>query len=248
LSTKLKAKRRTLAIITSEIHAALKRETADVLALGKLLTEVKSRVRGRFQAWLKDEFSLSIRTAQDYMAAHRLSEKYATVADWDRVNLGRRALNLLSSAGSNEREQDVFTPAAIEAILHEAQQRPVGEERCWEIAHSLRPRAETAEEWREKAAKAHQAEIEAEREAEEILAGPPPELPPGTETEAPPPTPRDEALIASFRDAIETLKGLSTKPTAKFAEAVAPDELETVIDFLKMMTNADKEPSDAQQA
>ena len=85
---------RTLAVIADELHAALKRETADILTIGTLLVEAKAQVgHGKWLSWLKQEFSMSERSAQKYMKAAEFAAKNELSADLD---LSPSALYLLS--------------------------------------------------------------------------------------------------------------------------------------------------------
>jgi hypothetical protein len=57
---------RTIDDITGELHVALKRETGDILTVGGLLAEAKDKIsHGEWLPWLKNEFSMSVRSAHD---------------------------------------------------------------------------------------------------------------------------------------------------------------------------------------
>ena len=66
--------RRPLKTIAAEIATLLKRETRHVIEIGGLLAEAQEQLDENEQwlLWLRDNFSLSIRTAQRYLAAHAL--------------------------------------------------------------------------------------------------------------------------------------------------------------------------------
>ena len=162
--------RRELNVIASELQAALRREAEEVINIGNLLVEAKEQVKhGEWLPWLKANFGLSIRSAQNYMAVARFAAKYATVAH---LRLRPSALYLLAS--------ETLTSDEIEAVLRAAETEWVDYERAAEIMNSLRWRDTTTEEAR--AEEERQAE-EAQSEAEETLTGPPPELPPAPEPE-----------------------------------------------------------------
>ena len=74
--------RRPLKKIAGEIATALKREAKNVVEIGRLLAEAKEQLdeHGQWLPWLSDNFSLSIRTAQRYLAAGAFASKYDTVS------------------------------------------------------------------------------------------------------------------------------------------------------------------------
>src|SRR5580704_11623323 len=58
--------------ITSELHDIFKRGTADVIQIGRLLRSAKEEAgHGEFLPWLERELSLSQKSAERYMAAHK---------------------------------------------------------------------------------------------------------------------------------------------------------------------------------
>ena len=192
---------RDIDIIASDLQTALKGEVADILAIGNLLLEAKDQLEhGEWLPWLKLNFGASTRSAQNYMAAARFAAKYATVAH---LKLRPTALYWLSD--------DLTSREEIEAIFKVAETEWVDYDRAFDIANSLNEELtddsddEAAEEAREQAAEA------ARTEAEEILAGPPPELQP-----APEPTPINRPL-QEFDAAVAALHLLQTKPRATFA-------------------------------
>jgi hypothetical protein len=116
---------RTLSVIADELHAALKRETDEIIDIGGLLTEAKAHMKhGEWLPWLRNEFSMSERSAQRYMKAHEFT-KSATVSDF---NLSPTALYLLSADNywkglGVEREVHEEVTAAV---LKEAVKKRVG--------------------------------------------------------------------------------------------------------------------------
>ena len=113
---------RTLDVIADDLHLALKRETADILAIGGLLAEAKERVpHGAWLPWLKKEFSMSERSAQNYMKAADFVTKYAVVAD---LKLSPSALFLLSRYDRHE---------VTDAVIKAAKEKRLGCDEAQEI-------------------------------------------------------------------------------------------------------------------
>jgi hypothetical protein len=172
----MKKARRALSAIADDLRLALKRETANIIKIGVLLVEAKDAAgHGNFLPWLKREFSMSERSAQNYMRASRFAaewSKSATIAD---LLLSPSALYLLSGRKSGFL-RGIFTPNAIAAVLKEAESRYVDDARCIAIAEAVtihERQAAWAEEratWAEERAAEREAE---EAEAEEVLDGPP---------------------------------------------------------------------------
>ena len=74
--------RETVQDAAIDIRQRGQRATADMIAIGHQLSNVKDLIpHGQFVNWLETEFSLSLRTAQNFMAvANRFGDKNATVA------------------------------------------------------------------------------------------------------------------------------------------------------------------------
>jgi hypothetical protein len=105
---------RTIDVITDELHAALRRETADILTIGRLLSEAKEKIpHGEWLPWLKTEFSMSERSVQKYVKAADYAAKYELGAD---LNLSPTALFLLSRYDQRE-IADAVIKAAKEKCL-----------------------------------------------------------------------------------------------------------------------------------
>ena len=129
----MKKQRRKLSIITQDLRIALKRETTDIIGIGNLLVEAKDHLKhGKWLPWLKKEFSLSDRSARNYMQAAKFAAKSETVSDLG--NLSPSALYAISSDGGA-----IYTPEIIKTILQEAKKSRVGKDRAWDIALSLMP-------------------------------------------------------------------------------------------------------------
>jgi hypothetical protein len=72
---------RTIDDITCELRSALKRKFVDILVIGGLLAEAKERTpRGEWLPWLKNEFSMSERSAQKCVEAAGYADKKLTAA------------------------------------------------------------------------------------------------------------------------------------------------------------------------
>jgi hypothetical protein len=188
-------------LIASELQSALSRET---------VLEAKDQLgHGEWLPWLKANFGSSIRSAQNYMNAARFAFKNATVAH---LNLKPPVLYLLGG--------DTIPLDEKAAILKVAETEWVDLERAEEIINSihferLRP-GDTPEEVADREQRAEQMQreqdarhraVEAERpEIDDILDGPPPDLPGGSK-----PAPTDLTL-KEFDQAIATLLRLNTRP------------------------------------
>ncbi len=224
--------KRAIDVIASELQSALRRETVTIIDIGNLLLEAKDQLgHGEWLPWLKANFGSSIRSAQNYMNAARFAFKNAMVAH---LNLKPPVLYLLGG--------DTIPLDEKAAILKVAETEWVDLERAEEIINSihferLRPgdtpeeiadREQRAEQMQREQAARHHA-VEAERsEIDDILDGPPPELPGGGE-----PAPTDLTL-KEFDEAISTLLRLNTKPLSSFA-GTAHDvgKLNTVALFMR---------------
>ena len=227
----MKKQRRKLSIITQDLRIALKRETTDIIGIGDLLVEARYHLKhGKWLPWLKKEFSLSDRSARNYMQAAKFAAKSETVSDLG--NLSPSALYAISS------DSGFYTPEIIKVILQEAKKGRVGKDRAWEIALSLMPEEDerkppTSKELQQQFEQEAEAAAKDKEEAEAILDGPPPDLPP-----AAPIVPVDFAL-AQFNDAIKALGELQTKSVNRFTGTTHNvDELREVAHFLFAVASA----------
>jgi hypothetical protein len=206
------------------IHEKLKAETSNIVEIGNLLLEARSCPElghGRWLAWLNENFAMSVSTAERYTAAadyveqHRL--KIVTV-----TNMSARLLYALAQGRHG------YSDSVVAAILKEARTKRVGIRRADAIA------AEEA--WKLAGAEAEERsrrEAEDKQEAEDILGGPPPDLP-----RSPEPAVTDFVLPA-FDNAIKSLRTLHTKPLSKFVgTAHAADDLKAVAEFLSQVAEA----------
>jgi hypothetical protein len=232
----IKKVRRNLAVITGELHAAMKVENSNIITIGRLLIEAREQVEhGEWMPWLNENFDSSISTAENYMNAARLAAKFPTVG-----NLKLRP-SALYSLGSEQLDTELFDSKAVEAILHEAESNWVSSSRAWEIAWSLRPKPEPPTEAEIAASEARLKRLDEERiqeekdwaEAKSILDGPPPELPAAPEATV------HDMILPPFDQAIKTLGALKTKPLDKFiGTAHTTFNIRGVRDFLDDVADA----------
>jgi hypothetical protein len=220
--------RRDMEVIVTELQAALKRETADIIAIGGLLLEARDQLEhGAWLVWLGENFERDPRTAENYMNAARLSNKFKfeTISN---LKLRPTALYLLGRALEHD-PYGLYPRKTINAILKAAETEPITAERAEEIAVSLRPPPKPAI---EEAEAAPEVEKTAQEEADDILAGPPPELPPAA------PTVHDVTL-PPFEQAVGTLVHLQTKQLGSFvATTHEPKKLRDVSRFLQEVADA----------
>jgi hypothetical protein len=233
---------RPLAKIEAALEASFKRENRSIVEIGGLLIEAKEQLdrHGRWLLWLQAKFPHAIRTAQNYMAAHRFAAKYATVAH---LNLAPSALYTLARFDSEGKTK------AVKAALREAKTKWVDYERVYEIYRELTPALDlppppappAAAEEPPDEAPGEEAPGEEESGEEEPPDDdrPPPTPPPGL-------NPRQAAQLRQFEEAAKALLGLAAKPSREFATAdMAGFDLETIADFLRQVA---KEKSKAVEA
>jgi hypothetical protein len=139
----------------------------------------------------------------------------------------------------------LYNCKAIAAILTAAETEWINAERAREIAKSLLPPppAEPVDEIEEIKAELaareerRAAERAAQAEIDDILDGPPPELPPAPEPVA------DDFTLKSFNEAVATLFRLHTKPLNSFtAAAHAPAILNTIARFMTEVAGQSADP------
>jgi Protein of unknown function (DUF3102) len=249
--------------ITNHLHEILKRETGDVVEIGRLLTSAKEELgHGEFLPWLEREFSLSEKTANRYMAAHKfMIEVAAPLLKSDKLSdlsLRPSALHELVGMKSRGELRDddgnvyTVTQADIEAVLKEAAENWVGRKRLLEILKSRHPRTTEANGDRGPEA------------AGEETTGEPADMATSTEapgeagdgeseqsTETPPhpapkpksaPSMKDEDNLSTFSASIKDLKRLATVSAEKYAEAAVPTaDLERVADFVRAVADLKKQ-------
>jgi hypothetical protein len=128
--------RSRLGDVEEKLDNVLRRHADDIVTIGGLLEEAKDMIgRGRWLPWLKDRFSMSERSAQRYMKASAFA-KSVTVTDFRKCNLSPGALYLLSEDRHWKQRGGIVDDSrriATEAVLKEASQKRVGEDRAVEI-------------------------------------------------------------------------------------------------------------------
>jgi len=120
--------------LTTKLHIALQNQTKNVIEIGKLLIESREYLEhGEWLPWLAENFDLSARTAQRYVAVGEYvarKGKNDTVSHF--ANLSATVLYQLAKGDFDER---------VEAtILTEARKRRIDENAMWLINEALMPR------------------------------------------------------------------------------------------------------------
>jgi hypothetical protein len=222
--------------LAARLRMALRRETTNVIEIGKLLIEVRKLLaneHGEWQPWLEKNFDLSYRTAIRYLSAAEYVERKSksdTVSLF--ANLSPTVLYGLAAGHYNEQEEA--------AILAATRKDRVDQDAASAICEVFAPDDDDdADDIDVADDQEHGGEAAAEDpESAAILDGTPPKVPDGsTETLAP-----IDFALRDFNEAISTLKRLLTKPSAQFAQTVhSADDLEHVEAFIREVTKA-KEP------
>jgi Protein of unknown function (DUF3102) len=238
--------------LATELRIALRRETKNILEIGKILVEIRDEhlQHGEWQRWLAEHFDLSYHTARNYVGAAEYVErngKSGTVQHFE--NLAPSVLYGLVAGRYNAEEEA--------AILAAARQGRVDQTRAGEICDALKPEEpekpyKTFEEIKAavaaKAAAAAAAEEAEDAEVEAILDGPPPVPPPE-------PSALPDVMLSAFDRAITALMQVMTKPAAQFAGTIhTANDLEHVEAFLSalrrrlLQRRADTTPSASSRA
>jgi hypothetical protein len=239
---KVPQQRTELDQIATRLRTMLRRDTMSIIEKGRLLVRSRELLgedtgssHGKWQAWLAENFDLSYRTALNYTVAAtyvdatieatakaRGIDESETVSLFDFANLSPTVLYLLADYQFDERVEA--------AILAEARERRVDEDRAWAIHEQLAPpndddNADEADDQEDS-----EEDAKEDPESEAILAA-------GTDPAVPPtagaPPPPDFAL-REFDQAIGRLKTLITKPSAQFASTIhSVHDLENVESFVR---------------
>jgi hypothetical protein len=227
--TKPPERKNALDRIATQLRALLRRETKNIIEIGKLLIESRKLLaneHGEWLPWLEKNFDLSARTAQRYIAtAEYVASKGDTVSYFS--NLAPTVLYWLA-AGQHYNEKEEA------AILAAIRKRRVDQDAAAAICDALAPAddddaedADVEDGSSEGGGQDDDAEEDAEIEA--ILDGPPPPVPPPAPNLAPP-----DFALRDFDQAISTLKQLMTKPSAQFAKTThTANDLENVEGFIR---------------
>jgi Protein of unknown function (DUF3102) len=245
----MKTKARDLTVIADEVRSRIE-TVGDIIAIGGLLLEAKLQFRhGGFLPWVESEFDFSIRTAQNYMRAHKFATKNATVAD---LQLTPSALYALAEGQRYFSEETSrcrcveYTADEIALVLKEAAEQRVTGDRAVEIIEADRlrkadaakteaaeqePKDSEAQQQEAEAAAAQAAEAEATLDAGSEL--PPPEP---SESQA---SPLDKAILTTFEEAIASLRSVMTKHASDFRSSYfTAAQLQTIAGFLQQVAVA----------
>ena len=219
---KASARKSQLDHLESKLRTALGRETKNVIEIGKLLMKSQGLLKhGDWLDWIKDHFDLSQRTAYNYCAAagYELRKgKFATVA-----NLAPGLLYALA-AGNHYNEQE---EAAILAATHEGR---VDQARADAIRNELASANDDDDNDTDDPGE-NGAETATAEDAEAILDGPPPDVPP------PAPITTPDFALKVFDKAVDALKPLVTKSVAEFTATVHAGDLEEVASFIRAVAD-----------
>jgi hypothetical protein len=121
---------RDLKVITRELHAAMRREATDIIAIGTLLLEARSQLKyGKWLPWLEAHFGASDSSADNYMNAARFARKFPTVG-----NLKLRPTALYVLGHDLEYPSGLFDHRALKKIFSAAETTWVNGGRVKEIA------------------------------------------------------------------------------------------------------------------
>lgn len=103
---------------TGEIRERLRRSAQDIWEIGQRLVEVRSHLKhGQFEAWLRDEFGWSRRTAYNFMSVY---ETFQESANFAQIDIATSALYLLAAPSTPQtlREEVLKQAERGEKITH----------------------------------------------------------------------------------------------------------------------------------
>jgi hypothetical protein len=225
---KTKAPRSVTALdrIVTQLRTILRRRTGDVVRAGNLLIKARAlfaKEHGEWLPWLADNFDLSPRTAQRYVAAAEYVQKRHGVAF---ANLSASVLYRLAEGDFDERIEA--------AILAEARKRRVEEDTMWAICEKFAAPDDDADDQEDSGDDDDAEDAAEDAESAAILDGPPPAVSP------PAPIPGSpDFVLREFDQAIGTLKKLMTKQCGQFARTThSADDLKHIEDFIHGVTKA----------
>jgi hypothetical protein len=257
--------RRPLKKIASDLADVLKRAVKNVIEAGGLLNEAKEQLdeHGQWLPWLRDNFSLTNRTAERYMAVHALAAKFDTVSNLNFKVSGLYALVEADRDGNSE---------AVKAALAEAKDKWINADRVRQIVKSVRPQPpeETSDEApspdaaKDEELSSDGGSDEASPDVARVEAQPPDEdrsdeedrdeerlsddapgddePEPEPDDDRPPPTPppslspKQAAQLRQFEDATKGLLGLAARSAREFlATGISDFDLKTAAEFLQQV-------------
>jgi hypothetical protein len=234
--TKAPQRRSALDKIATQLRAMQRRQTRNIIEIGKLLLKSRKLLaneHGEWQPWLEKNFDRDYRTAIRYVsAAEYVERKSDTVSLF--ANLSPTVLYGLARGGYNDEEEA--------AILAATRKRRIDQYDASAICDALRPplAADDADQddSGEDGGDDAPAPEEEDPEIAAILDGPPPKVPDGASEHLA----LTNFVLRDFDAAITTLKRLMTKPCAQFAQTThSAGDLEHVEAFIRDVTKA-KEP------
>jgi hypothetical protein len=253
----MKRAQRALNLIEKDLQSALRTDTKNVLRIGALLLEAKAQVKhGEWLPWLEAQTGFSERTAQNYMAAARFATKYATVAD---LKLRPSALYHLAAneieakvrkaifAEAKEKWLDLEAvyeielrfapePDPPEPIDYETLTFPTNadEETVREVLRRFEGIAIEVQGGQVKCslpvgmAQQAQAALAEAADTAALLDGGGPALPPATPAAG---SPKDEGINNQYKQAVETLDRLATKPIDRWFCLLPVKQVQRVADM-----------------
>jgi hypothetical protein len=240
---------RDLPTIGQELGVKLKLGSQNIIEIGTLLIEANKKAEhGEWLPWLKEYFGKSENSARNYMWATGLAVKYANFAD---LKINPSAIFALKGCPDK----------VITAIMEAAETTWISADDVisYNLAvlngavDSLVEHFAKAEERRAKEAhpedsddlegdpepdSAQDEEAEADKEAEDQLDGPAPDLP--EDTSASEAKGRDQFARDDFKKAIEILNKVITKESQIVVGVCQSSDLENIISFLEIVLQKQK--------
>jgi hypothetical protein len=256
----MKRAQRALNLIEKDLQSALRTDTKNVLRIGALLLEAKAQVKhGEWFPWLEAQTGASERTAQNYMAAARFATKYATVAD---LKLRPTALYYLAAneieakvrkaifAEAKEKWVDLEAVYEIESRFAPEPEPPepivdyetlsfptnADEETVRAVLRRFEGIAIEVQGGQVKCslpvgmAQQAQAALAEAADAAALLDGEGPALPPVPPAAG---SPKDEGINNQYKQAVETLDRLATKPIDRWFGLLPEEQVQRVADMLR---------------
>jgi hypothetical protein len=225
---KPKAHKTALDRIAAKLRTALRRETTNTIEIGDILIESRklfANEHGEWLPWLEENFDLSIRTAQRYIAAAEYAARQMRHGVSRFSNLSPTLLYALAAGQYDEQEET--------AILAATRTGRVDLTRATAICDELAPPPVEESDQSDDASELVEATEDSEIAA--ILDGPPPEVPP------PAPNITPDFTLGALDQAVSALKQLMTKPAARFASSVHANDLEGVESFIRAVADRARE-------